>query len=242
MRSVFVPAWNNGELDMALPCGQCFTIPKGRKQISRGMLNEKKTRLPQEKRRMNGQGSASASVLRPRRRKRAKQKKAARRRDAKCARRVERLFRFRGEQKEGEDDDSDEKKSVASDETSASGDSAGTSRSSESSGSSGSSESSSESDSSDESTAFDEDTEVWEQTWNDGQGQFEYRRINPETNTVFPPDTKGGLGQMLLYDPLHAEECREEAENAFQSYDVDGTGQLNGKKSRSCWRVNSVRR
>ena len=73
------------------------------------------------------------------------------------------------------------------------------------------------------STAFDEDTEVWEQTWNDGQGQFEYRRINPETNTVFPPDTKGGLGQMLLYDPLHAEECREEAENAFQSYDVDGT-------------------
>ena len=33
---------------------------------------------------------------------------------------------------------------------------------------------------------------------------------------------------MLLYDPLYAEECRDEAENAFKSYDADGSGQLSG--------------
>ena len=68
------------------------------------------------------------------------------------------------------------------------------------------------------------DGEAWEQRWDNDEGCFFYQDINEETGEPFEQSQK------LYYDPLYKSNVRDEAQLAFESYDADGTGELEAEE------------
>ena len=72
--------------------------------------------------------------------------------------------------------------------------------------------------------SFKHDGEQWEQRWDNDEGQFYYQDVDEETGLPFEQSQK------LDYDPWYMANVREEAQRAFEEYDLDGTGQLESEE------------